>query len=130
MLLILSIFNLSGTIGDWSQAGEVEGIGGASQEEHQPSPSHPQPDTPQSHSERGGLKVPEHFFVFLWKKPPLNCQHDQKVQWPEIHCHLLQLLLGADVGGVPARLLAAVGCTRMEASVALPGKLVFQFKHD
>ena len=89
--------------------------------------THPQPDTPQSHSERGGLKVPEHFFVFLWKKPPLNCQHDQKVQWPEIHCHLLQLLLGADVGGVPARLLAAVGCTRMEASVALPGNFVFQF---
>ena len=33
---------------------------------------------------------------------------------------LLQLLLGADVGGVAARLLAAVGGTRVQARVALP----------
>ena len=34
--------------------------------------------------------------------------------------HLLQLLLGADVGGVAARLLAAVGGARVQARVALP----------
>ena len=33
---------------------------------------------------------------------------------------LLQLLLGADVGGVAARLLAAVGGARVQARVALP----------
>ena len=33
---------------------------------------------------------------------------------------LLQLLLGTDVGGVAARLLAAVGGTRVQARVALP----------
>ena len=33
---------------------------------------------------------------------------------------LLQLLLGADVGGVAAGLLAAVGGTRVQTRVALP----------
>ena len=33
---------------------------------------------------------------------------------------LLQLLLGTDVGGVAARLLAAVGGARVQARVALP----------
>ena len=33
---------------------------------------------------------------------------------------LLQLLLGTDVGGVAARLLAAVGGTRVQTRVALP----------
>jgi len=34
-------------------------------------------------------------------------------------CSLLQLLLGAEVGGVSARLLAAIGGPGMEAGVAL-----------
>ena len=33
---------------------------------------------------------------------------------------LLKLLLGADVGGVAARLLAAVGGARVQARIALP----------
>jgi hypothetical protein len=41
-------------------------------------------------------------------------QHSQAV------CSLLQLLLGAEVGGVSARLLAAIGRPGVEAGIALP----------
>jgi hypothetical protein len=47
-------------------------------------------------------------------QPPTKQQHSQAV------CSLLQLLLGAEVGGVSARLLAAIGGAGVEPGVALP----------
>ena len=63
-------------------------------------------------SEKSGLKVPEHWG--LGTTPLLMTR--KKLTLTD----LLQLLLGTDVGGVAARLLAAVGGARVQARVALP----------
>ena len=66
------------------------------------------------------LKQADSWFLsilFLGTAPLLYHQDDQKVQ------RLLQLLLGTDVSGVPARFLAAIGGTGVQPGVALPEML-------
>ena len=58
--------------------------------------------------------------VFTYKRKKEKCSHeDFSTPLPDDSSDLLQLLLGAQVVGVSALLLAAIGGTWMQTSIAL-----------